>query len=261
MAIRKYTSGAWVPTIYRKYGTETDTITSLPAQIIGDGQPITSCQIFGNTVQNGTLAPSDPVPVQGCGEWDATAQQYKLPITCGGVTSNIYLGTQQTTRMIKKLVLKGEETWYSSSYYTGAVYAYNSQFPGISPNNAVFCSHLLYATEDYRKGTCNTDYNSVGLWMFDTVTSPSAFKSYLAAQYAAGTPVTVWYVLDNPETGIVNEPLMKIGDYADTVSVTSIPTTGTPEQFDIQTTLKPSEVQLTYHGWHEHTDTKYTQGE
>ena len=31
----------------------------------------------------------------------------------------------------------------------------------------------------------------------------------------------------------------------------------TAEQFDVDTTLKPSEVDLTYHGWHEHSDTKF----
>lgn len=91
------------------------------------------------------------------------------------------------------------------------------------------------------------------------LTNIASVKAWLAAQYAAGTPVTVWYVLTTTETGIVNEPLMKIGDYADTVSATNIPTTGIPETFDVQTTLKPSKVQLTYHGWHEHADTKYTE--
>ena len=58
---------AWVPTNYRKYGTETEIITILPAQIIGDGQPITSCQISGNMNQNGTPTPEAPVDVVGCG--------------------------------------------------------------------------------------------------------------------------------------------------------------------------------------------------
>lgn len=403
MAIKKYTSGAWVPTIYRKYGTETDTITSLPAQIIGDGQPITSCQISGNVLQNGTPTPDSPVDVVGCGvrtenlfninrtqsntftldasKWfvgaattsaasqnanctvsdgkisvesftgghgacfmipvtgqtdyvltfdadkissgsyvgysyrdangdilytstigakseilttypntryidicfrcppadgevvyskimlntGSTPLQYepygfKLPLAVNGTEYPIYLGEVPTTRRIKKLVLTGEETWWSSGTYAGAVYAYHSQFPGIKPLTYLFCTHLVDASvSSYAQGTCKNDENSVCLWMFGTTTSPTAFKSYLAAQYAAGTPVTIWYVLATPETGIVNEPLHKIGGYADTVTVTSIPTTGTPESFDIGTTLKPSEVQLTYHGWHEHADTKYTE--
>ena len=88
------------------------------------------------------------------------------------------------------------------------------------------------------------------------------YKSYVATQYSSGNPICVWYVLETPQTNIIlNEPIRKIGDYADTVTAANVPTTGTAEQFDVQTTLKPSEVSLTYHGWHEHEDTKYTQGE
>lgn len=53
----------------------------------------------------------------------------------------------------------------------------------------------------------------------DVFTDITSWKSYLAQQYAAGTPVTVWYVLATPETAIVNEPLMKIGNYADSINI------------------------------------------
>ena len=90
----------------------------------------------------------------------------------------------------------------------------------------------------------------------DTV---DGLKEYLAAQYAAGTPVTLYYALQSATTTTVNEPLRKIGDYSDSVSnAVTIPTSETAQTFDVDTTLAPSEVSLTYHGWHEHTDTKYT---
>ena len=53
-------------------------------------------------------------------------------------------------------------------------------------------------------------------------------------------------------TGIVNEPLMKIGDYADTVSMeqagVKIPTNRGNTVIDVETTLKPSEVYIKYRG-------------
>ena len=80
--------------------------------------------------------------------------------------------------------------------------------------------------------------------------SVSSFKAYLQQQYAAGTPLTVWYVLATASTGIVNEPLMKIGNYADTLSnATPIPTTLGLNTIDVNTTLKPSEMSLTYDGY------------
>lgn len=176
----------------------------------------------------------------------------KIPISSGDVTTPVYLGEVESTRRIKKLVLTGQETWYSSDTYTGSMYAYNSQFAGIAGNKPIYCSHLQYAsnTSDYSIGKCCTDDNSVSLWIFDKTISPTSFKAYLADQYANGTPVTVWYVLAAEETGIVNEPLMKIGDYADSISGISIPTIAGANTLDVDTTVAPSEVTANYSGWH-----------
>lgn len=80
--------------------------------------------------------------------------------------------------------------------------------------------------------------------------SLSDFEAFLAAQYAAGTPVTVWYVLEEPTTGIVNEPLAKIGDYADELSSTdagvAIPTVKGDNTLTVETDLQPSEMTITY---------------
>jgi len=72
-------------------------------------------------------------------------------------------------------------------------------------------------------------------------------KAYLASEYAAGTPVTVWYVLETPTEGIVNEPLYKIGDYADELTTTTpIPTAKGSNTLTVDTTVQPSEVSITY---------------
>jgi hypothetical protein len=79
------------------------------------------------------------------------------------------------------------------------------------------------------------------------------FKAWIAQQYTNGTPVTVWYVLATATTGTVNEPLMKIGNYADTVSSITVPMITGRDTFDVDTTLKPSEASLNYTGWHDAT--------
>lgn len=165
---------------------------------------------------------STPLPYEPYG--------YKLPLLSGSTPVDIYLGESQTTRRIKKLVLTGEETWYTSSRLIGSMCAYNSQFPGIKGAQAVYCSHLPYTSVSlYQYGTITTTDTDVNLWMFTETQSPAAFKAYLQQQYANGTPVTVWYVLATEETGTLNEPLRKIGDYADTIDSTQttaqIPTT------------------------------------
>lgn len=85
----------------------------------------------------------------------------------------------------------------------------------------------------------------------DVATTAASFNQWLADQYAAGTPVTIWYVLAAPETAIVNEPLMKIGDYADTLSnAAQIPTTEGANSITVDTTIQPSEFTATWTGWH-----------
>lgn len=180
-----------------------------------------------------------------------TDGQYKIPISSANTTTPVYLGEVETTRRIKKYECTGQENWYKSNTYTGSFYAYLSGvLPNAMPNQFPFCSHLGRDSGTYSYGNCRIDYNALSLWVFDTDTSVTDFKSYLAQQYANGTPVTIWYVLATPTTGIVNEPLRKIGDYADTLSMeqagVQIPTNRGNTVIDVETELKPSEMYIKY---------------
>lgn len=185
---------------------------------------------------------------------------YKLPLTVNGVEYPIYLGKVETTRRIKKLVLTGEEDiaiksgnakWFIPIAdmrlpTTASILWFCSHYQAVA-NNAPWASYdyvISWSTVDTvsSKGLRIRDVN------FLTGTTVADFKSYLAQQYAAGTPVTVWYVLAEPETAIVNEPLMKIGDYADTVSLAqagvTIPTVNGENVLDVPTEVPPSEVTI-----------------
>ena len=188
---------------------------------------------------------------------------YKIPILSGGTTTPVYLGEVQSTRQIKKLVLTGEE---QVNMHPTIASWFQIYLTDIVIDNLELCTHYkpsLFTAATIQNGEIlvgkQTSFNDGRIIIRDTSYSTATdFKTYLQQQYAAGTPVTVWYGLATPTTGIINEPIRKIGNYADSVSVTGIPTTGTAESFDVGTTLKPSEVDLTYHGWHEHSDTKFT---
>lgn len=183
---------------------------------------------------------------------------YKLDIKSANTATPVYLGEVQTTRKIKKLVLTGEETsWYTSN---GFMYSDTIQ-PDYLRSTAItlICSHykaIASVSEGIQvsNGHCAL-YRHTGIQRLyikdNNYTSVDDFKAYLAQQYAAGTPVTVWYVLAEPTTGIVNEPLMKIGDYADSISGITIPTITGKDTVDVDTALKPSEVSLSYTGWHD----------
>lgn len=86
----------------------------------------------------------------------------------------------------------------------------------------------------------------------DQTTDRSTFIAWLQEQYANGTPVTLYYAIATPETAAVNEPLMKIGTYADTLSnATAIPTTEGANSITVDTTVQPSEFTATWTGWHD----------
>jgi len=185
---------------------------------------------------------------------------YKLPILSNSTVTNIYLGEVETTRRIKKLVLTGTEDWrnqFGVSLFNGMGLLNTHPF---IIGFVSYSSHYVYnpIQTGFNDGLKNGEFGlqrgaNYNLFFKDTrFTRADDFKFYLAAQYAAGTPVTIWYVLAEPEIGIVNEPIMKIGDYADTVSMeqagVSIPTNNGSTVIDYDGALKPSQMYIKYLG-------------
>jgi hypothetical protein len=182
-----------------------------------------------------------------------------IPITSAGHTTNVYLGQTQTVRRVKKLVLTGNEIFITKDKPDTDNYMYVLRY--YHEKTACFCSHLQHTTSYPRtfvginsSNSYNLNYMCIGPDLQNAQPSGNTvegFKEYLAAQYTNGTPVTVWYVLASPETAIVNEPLMKIGDYADKLTLTDQQATITPavgsDTITVDTTLPPSKISLTGH--------------
>lgn len=224
---------------------------------------------------------STPLPYEPYG--------YKIPISSANTSTPVYLGEVESTRKIKKLVLTGEEKCTQSvSSLSPNAYCYAFKYSDIGMTDIIYndenmakipypqyvCSHFkmkpspsltqddsstniqdgeIGANSIRRTATgTNITYNRYVILCSSQSTTIGDFKSYLAAQYSAGTPVTIWYVLAEPETAVINEPLMKIGDYADTVSMeqvgAQIPTVNGENTLDVLTTVKPSEVYIKYKG-------------
>ena len=261
--MKKYTSGSFTATKYAIYKEDTDTITSFPAEIIADGENA-SALVSGNMQQTGTPTQAAPIYPAECGE--LVSSDYTIPIISGGVTTSINLSEVQTTRKIVKFVFNGTESWTKAS--SAKVFYITDEYNALNTANMIscMCSHYepqvnvstVSGVENLKccfRSTAQTIYIRD-----DTFSSNTDFVTYLQQQYANGTPLTVWYVLAEPTTGILNEPLRKIGDYADTVTVT-IPTVAAADNINVTTTLKPSAVDLTYTGWHKYDDKKRSGGD
>lgn len=251
-------NNSWANANHYIHNTSTDTITTLPVDLYADGNNA-SVGLVGNMVQNGSPSPSSPIQPQECGDLETTGEhtgQYKIPILSASTTTPVYLGETQSTRKIKKVVFTGsvDENWSEIASGTND-YIYRIGLSDLPKSGfAPICTHYTGSTATRWADVANYEIttsisNSVAI-RHSGLTGVSDWKTYLQQQYANGTPVCVWYVLATPETGIVNEPLRKIGDYADTVSGITIPTIAGANVVDILTTLKPSEVSVNYHGWH-----------
>lgn len=220
---------------------------------------------------SGTTSPVDCQTMLNSGSTPLPYEPYgiKIPILSNSTTTPVYLGEVQSTRKIKKLVLTGEETWYMNSEVSteDTIYMYTISIPQKTyVSGFAICSHFKYKNAyvilDENGFHLLSGYGGLRIRIMRTIASTSAdFKAYLAQQYANGTPVTVWYVLATETTGIVNEPLRKIGDYADEVSDISIPVTAGGDTLSVDTQVQPSEVSVNYKGWHPVVDVyEYTNG-
>lgn len=202
-------------------------------------------KIYGNGQQTGTPTPDAPIMPTFCGMLDGT--DWKIPLTCAGQTVPVYLGQVSTVRRVKKLVLDGTENWrFASSDSNRTVCKL-----GLSGRYVVgYCTHInwkdSYEAQEYNRIVYD-EYLYVSLENgFLNAGTVDAFTSYLAQQHANGTPVIIWYVLAEAETSIVNEPLAKIGDYADELhsedAGVTIPTIKGSNTLTVDTTLKPSKI-------------------
>ena len=180
---------------------------------------------------------------------------YKLPVVCGGSTNNIYLSepirkistyadtapsTGTASRVIKKLVLTGEETINMIAVSQGNLF--RVQIPQQRIQAPFYgyglCSHYIpVPVADRTTGTISggnsTDVQD-RIDIIDDFSSETAFKAFLAQEYANGTPVCVWYVLSTPTTESFTAP--------------TIPTSNGSNTLNVNTTLAPSNVYIKYKG-------------
>ena len=148
----------------------------------------------------GTIAPTEPL--------------YGLPGAEDTVEVSVD-GDVTVTRRTAVLELDGTEDWTISENTSAGVHRFNmpnvTPAPKLTGNNALaqayLCSHYAFLSADAtwsgNRGVsfasttanlqvCDMDYASVDAW-----------KSYLAAQAAAGTPVTIVYELAVPEMEVL----------------------------------------------------------
>lgn len=143
------------------------------------------------------------------------------------------LATGACTRQIKKLVLTGDETFYRDKERTDSWRFYSDTLFS-SKYNVSLCSHFDYIGTNRVNDTDDIGFSLFSASQFgcrcpkSVANTINELKSWLAQQNANGTPVTVWYVLAEPETETIAVPTGLSGTVEGYLNQSGTPT---PEAF------------------------------
>lgn len=204
------------------------TITgALPLTLEGcvDEESIIDYTIYGNSVQDGTPTPETPVEVESVGEYDETTGKYKIPIKVSG--KNLFGNLQDkwvnTTGAITASQL-GKVTQYIPCK-SGDIFTISASFPTESSNNILVLSFR------------DVDNNNLGRYTVNKQKKLSLTKiaptntAYVVAGHYSNVPDWVMFEQNKTATDYepyhepittniyLDEPLRKVGDYADYVDL------------------------------------------
>ena len=151
--------------------------------------------VIGSWSQSGTPSPTNPV-------YPTFYQDGDLILRAVGTGDNLIADTYNTetgkiTRRVGVKVLDGTEDW---SKYSGNTWTFTLNMPGYASNN-LYCTHFQKMDGwNGRLGVYlgHNIVNGIQLGAYGIATTVVELKQWLADQYAAGTPVTVYYPLANP---------------------------------------------------------------
>lgn len=272
--IKKYNGSTWENAVVRKYGTASEIIVP-PTTIYADGSNITTYSIKGNTVQNGTPTPSNPVSVNGVGErtenlWD---EQYSN-ISGTLIYKPIYVGAGEYTLSTTVGFSDGAAVLFllAGNVRTGASSTINGVGSGITRTVTAVDGYVTIA---YRK------YAGYNPEEHDTMlNSGSTAKPY--EPYGYKIPILInsttytLYIGDNPlrksldgtaydtldSDGTLTQRVDSDGSVLATPVITHItmPTFATVDganTITVDTTVQPSEFTATYTGWHDSSVKEY----
>lgn len=169
------------------------------------------------------------------------------PLMKIATTSDNVNSSDTATYNIRKLVMDRNIS-ITDSGTSGNYHRYSIRLDGCSNRGSEFSTDVITTHYRIQTGWGNGNAYLYSEFLFISLLdseypNSSALKSFFTAQYDAGTPITVWYILATPTT--------------ESVTVPTILTTGGTATIDVDTTVKPSEMSLTYNGKHLNKSKKY----
>lgn len=191
---------------------------SVPLSFMSRGGYLQDYRIYGNTVQNGIPTPENPVEVQGCGEYDAELNGYKIPVTVEGQPNALF--TESIDNVNKQGVIWSIKNGFVTVVGTASGHSNPAEFMinragmagdfRINKNVqqvSVACRVVKNGKESYPTGIIHLD---------GTERTVVFYPQVYAGTYNVTFFPTIKRIITTP-VYIGNEPLHKIGDYADYV--------------------------------------------
>lgn len=215
-----FTTGA--TTSYIRFGSNMDGQTVTYAKISAITWMLTEGATAKVFAPFGTLYTDGTDEVLTIGEQTASvADLYAV----GDVADEQDIISGAVTHKIGIKVFDGSETFSKSSAY-GKAYLINAAYAawGADRTKAVMCTHFLGLPQKSGTQDDNTCFfNSTGHFYFRVTdnSDTDAFKTWLAEQYAAGTPVIVFFVLAESTTESVTAQHLATAQGDNTVSAVS----------------------------------------
>lgn len=160
------------------------------------------------------------ITLSSSGAEDQTASAANL-FAAGNCEDTQDIISGAVTRNVGIKVLDGTESWtrIEANCYTTPVSDANA-----NTANEIICTHFLYNASATLTDCCRlTDTDQLFICMTELGSEATAndFKSWLAGQYAAGTPVIVLYPLATPATETVTSQPLSTEEGDNTMTVTA----------------------------------------
>lgn len=214
-----------------------------PLSVESDGTPASAYSITGKLVQSSSPTPTSPAYALEVGTLVSSGEhngEYAIPITTGAGTQTVYLFTPlrkidtyadvfssagTITRRIGKVVLDGTESFTNTTSAVAYTPKDSSHNMIMMTNSVCVCSHYIYSGKSISSSPNNSittnGGNGQGIFIkTDYAGDKAAFATYAAAQYANGTPITIWFVLAEPITEtFAHPPAILLTDGNNTISI------------------------------------------
>lgn len=297
--MKKYSSGSFVDAAVRVYGSEADTISSFPASIIGNGGNITPWTIYGNTSagqsvgeKTANLLNFDTDTPIGTANYSITpiidtATFIISKVVTGSAASlaiplNITLPAGKYTISVIGLTVIGSLGNYDRMYLKDSndsiiinyIQEGDPKTFTLSGENTLSSLNVPCAAEstydgDIIKVMLNTgetalSYEPYG-YKLPVVIGSTTTNIYMAdvLRMSSGAD-PVYDVMSS--TGIITRNVDTDGSplvtpTTENFTAPTLATVAGSQSFNIDTTVKPSSVSLTYTGWHTHSDKQYSGGQ